>query len=141
VGRPKTYVFRSKYEYSQALRLIEHGIRFTYEEKALTYIDKVVGGLCLACGSETVGKTRTYTPDFYLSDTGIIVETKGRFLSSDRSKMKEICATSGHDIRMVFMADNWLTKRHKMNYSRWCDINGIEYAIGDIPLEWGICNT
>lgn len=138
VDGPKNgiWVMRSEYERRQALRLIEAGAYFQYEWQHLSYLDKVVNGECLNCGSESVNQRREYTPDFYFPETKIFVETKGKFDAPNRTKMKQICQQSGWDIRMVFMRDNWLTKRRKMNYSRWCTINEIEFAVGDIPLEW-----
>ena len=130
------WIMRSEYERRQALRLIEHEVIFEYEGIALEYCAKVHRGLCLDCGAENVGSVRGYTPDFYFPLTDVFVETKGKFDSQNRTKMKEVCLQTKDDIRMVFMRDNWLTKKRKMNYSRWCTINDIPYAIGDIPLEW-----
>jgi hypothetical protein len=47
-----------------------------------------------------------------------------------------IAEQSPEEVRMVFMTDNWLTKKHGMRYSRWCELNNITCAIGSIPLEW-----
>ena len=102
-----------------------------------TNFDRHRNGECLRCGSTNIGKHRIYTPDFHLQSTDIFVETKGKFDAQTRTKMKEVCEQSDKDIRMVFMRNNWLTRKHKMTYGRWCDLHGIKWAVGDIPLSWG----
>lgn len=130
-------VYKSKYERDQAQRLRETGVRFEYEKHSIEFLSEIRNAECLDCGSTFVGKNRVYTPDFHLPDTGVFVETKGKFDSATRTKMKEVCAQSDKDIRMVFMRNNWLTRKHKMTYGRWCDLHDIQWAVGDIPLEWG----
>lgn len=130
------HVFRSEYERRQARRLVDMGVEYEYESRTLEYLAAVTGGECLDCHSRDVGVVRSYTPDFFFPSHNLFVETKGRFDSKNRTKMKEVCKQSSDDIRMVFMSNNWLTRKHKMNYGRWCDINNIEWAIGDIPEEW-----
>lgn len=133
---PAIWIMRSEYERRQAMRLIKHGVIFDYETKQLEYLAKVHSGVCLDCGSHDVGSVRAYTPDFFFPLTNIFAETKGKFDSQNRTKMKEVCDQSSDDIRMVFQRDNYLTKKRKMSYSRWCTLNNIPYAVGDIPLEW-----
>ena len=128
--------YRSKYERRQAERLLDNGITFEYESKVLEYLDPVNNGACADCGSNRVSAARLYTPDFYFPETGIFAETKGLFDQQSRRKMKNIAEQLKEDVRMVFQRDNWLTKRHSMNYSRWSDLNGLQWAIGDIPLGW-----
>ncbi len=132
----KGVVFRSKYEAEQATRLWDLGIIFKYEGNQIKFLDHITNGRCITCDSTDVVQNRLYTPDFYFPGTGIFVETKGLFDQASRRKMKAVCTQSEEDVRMCFMRDNWLTKKHKMNYSRWCQLNGILYAVGDIPLEW-----
>jgi len=131
------YIFRSEYERRQARRLLKNNISFLYEHQQLSFMADVRNARCRSCDSTDCVQLRSYTPDFYLTETGIFVETKGKFDAPNRTKMKQVCRQSDEDIRMVFMRDNWLTKKKKMNYSRWCEINDITCAIGDIPLEWG----
>ncbi|MCP5005501.1 MAG: hypothetical protein GY941_16420 [Planctomycetes bacterium] len=131
-------VYRSEYERKQAKLLVKNGVEFEYERTQLVFSEKVTGGQCAECSSTKVRKRRKYTPDFYFPTTDIFVETKGKFDAPTRTKMKNVCEQSGRDVRMVFMRDNYLTRKRKMKYSRWCEINNIKYAIGDIPLEWGL---
>ena len=79
--------YRSGLEEDTAAFLRERNIEFTYEEQKITWLDM---------------KYRKYTPDFVLSN-GIIVETKGRFVSADRRKHQEIKKQFPDlDIRFVF---------------------------------------
>jgi hypothetical protein len=133
---PTIYIFRSEYERRQARRLVENNVPFLYEHEQLSFMGEVRNASCTSCGSDSVVQLRSYTPDFYLINTGIFVETKGKFDAPNRTKMKQVCQQSEQDIRMVFMRDNFLTKKKKMSYGRWCDINNIQWAVGDIPLEW-----
>ncbi len=80
---------------------------------------------------------RTYTPDFILNN-GIIIETKGRFLASDRKK--HVAIKKQHpdlDIRFVFTnSKNKLQKGAKSSYGQWCDKHGFRYYDRIIPEDW-----
>ena len=80
---------------------------------------------------------RTYTPDFILSN-GIIVETKGRFVTADRKK--HLCIQKQHpslDIRFVFTnSRNKLSKGAKSTYGQWCIKHGFRYYDRIIPGDW-----
>jgi len=80
---------------------------------------------------------RTYTPDFILSN-GIIVETKGRFITADRKK--HLCIQKQHpalDIRFVFTnSRNKLSKGAKSTYGQWCIKHGFRYYDRIIPEDW-----
>lgn len=114
--------YRSGLEEEMANNLKERGVSFTYEEEKIKWLDS---------------KERTYTPDFVLSN-GIIVETKGRFVSSDRRKHKEIKEQyPDKDIRFVFSNSRAkLYKGAKSTYGDWCDKNGFLYSDKTIPDEW-----
>jgi hypothetical protein len=134
-GSPQDiWIMRSGFERDQAARLIAHGVIFNYEAESFEFIAKVHRGGCIDCGSSNVGSRRSYTPDFYFPFSDIYVETKGRFTSADRTKMKAVIKQCDIDVRMVFMSDGKATP--KMRYSEWCELNDIKYAIGTIPLEW-----
>ena len=114
--------YRSGLEDETAKYLAEKGIEFTYEKEKIKWLDS---------------KIRTYTPDFKLSN-GIIIETKGRFVASDRRKHKEIKKQfPDYDIRFVF--SNSRAKLYKgatSTYGDWCKKNGFMYADKVIPEEW-----
>lgn len=78
-----------------------------------------------------------YTPDFQLRN-GIIIETKGRFVTADRQKHRLI--QSQHptlDIRFVFTRPNdRISKTSKTTYAAWCEQFGFKYAKGLVPAEW-----
>ena len=114
--------YRSGLEEGTAADLTERGVEFTYEELKIKWIDT---------------KTKTYTPDFVL-ENGIIIETKGRFTSPDRSKHKEIKKQyPDFDIRFVFNNSRAkLYKGAKSTYGDWCKKNGFKYADKTIPQEW-----
>lgn len=84
--------------------------------------------------------TRSYRPDFKLPN-GIIIESKGRFMASDRRKHIEVQKQHPElDIRFVFTNSkasySKKTTKVKKTYSDWCDANGFKYADKLIPKEW-----
>jgi hypothetical protein len=82
-------------------------------------------------------KTRSYCADFILPN-GIIVETKGRFVTADRQKHK--CIMAEHpmlDIRFVFSNPNQrISKTSKTTYAKWCEDHGFVYAAKLVPKDW-----
>lgn len=112
--------FRSGLEQDNAKYLKNIGCKFEYETKRFPY-----------------HVLKHYTPDFILNN-GVIVETKGRFLPSDRTK--HLLIKKQHpdlDIRFVFSNSRQkLSKRSKTTYGEWCDKHGFEYADGMIPKAW-----
>lgn len=114
--------YRSGLEENMAINLKERGISFTYEEVKIKWLDS---------------KMRSYTPDFVL-ENGIIIETKGRFVSADRRKHKEIKEQyPDKDIRFVFSNSRAkLYKGAKSTYGDWCGKNGFLYSDKTIPDEW-----
>lgn len=117
------YGFRSGLEERVAEQLDQLGVSYTYEKLKLKYIRPA---------SEHI-----YTPDFVLAN-GIIVETKGRFLATDR--MKHIMVKKHNpelDIRFVFSNSNArISKASKTTYAMWCRKNGYKFADKVIPEEW-----
>jgi len=114
--------YRSGLEEDTAEFLRTKNVEFTYEKEKIRWLDM---------------KYRTYTPDFVLAN-GIIIETKGRFISNDRRKHKEIKDQYPDlDIRFVFSNSNQkLYKGAKSSYGDWCKKNGFKYADKVIPDEW-----
>jgi hypothetical protein len=116
------YGYRSGLEKTIAEQLKEMGQGVQYETMKIEY-------------QKPASK---YTPDFVL-DNGIIVETKGRFVGSDRSKHLLIKKQHGdkYDIRFVFTNSRArLTKTSKTTYGEWCDRHGFKYSDKTIPEEW-----
>lgn len=78
-----------------------------------------------------------YTPDFVLPN-GIIVETKGRFVTADRQK--HLLIKEQHpllDIRFVFNNPSTrISKLSQTTYAMWCEKHGFLYAKLAIPAAW-----
>lgn len=114
--------YRSGLEEDTAKYLKKKKVKFTYEKEKIRWLDM---------------RYRTYTPDFVLAN-GIIVETKGRFVSTDRRKHKEIKKQFPElDIRFVFTnSRSKLYKGAKSSYGDWCKKHGFKYADKVIPEDW-----
>jgi hypothetical protein len=117
------YGFRSGLEERVAEQLDQLGVSYTYEKVKLKYIRPA---------SEHI-----YTPDFVLA-SGIIVETKGRFLLADRMKHLMVKKHNPElDIRFVFSNSNArISKASKTTYAMWCRRHGYKFADKTIPQEW-----
>ena len=104
-------------------QLKEAGIGFKYEAVVFKYIRP--------------SKYHKYTADFILPN-GIVIETKGRFLTADRQKHKLLKEQHPHlDIRFVFSrATTRLSKTSKTTYSQWSEQNGFQWADKLVPVGW-----
>jgi hypothetical protein len=111
--------YRSRFERNFAKDLSKLGVKFTYETDRIPYL-----------------KEATYTPDFKIGN--MYIETKGRFISSDRTKHLRIKEQHPElDIRFIFInSKNKLYKGSKTNYGEWCDKHGFLWADKTIPKEW-----
>ena len=116
------YGYRSGLEHSISLYLTELKHKYDYETIKIEWEDLTY---------------RKYTPDFILSN-GIIVETKGRFVTADRKK--HIAIKRQHpdlDIRFVFTnSRSKLQKGAKSSYGQWCIKYGFRYYDRIIPEDW-----
>lgn len=119
------YGFRSGLEEQLAEQLRARGIdpKALYESLVIPFTQPV--------------KPRKYTPDFPLPN-GIVVESKGRFLTADRQKHLLIKAQHPDlDIRFVFSyARTRISKQSKTTYAAWCESKGFQYAEKFIPDAW-----
>lgn len=115
--------WRSGLEDAVGRQLKEAGVSYEYETLAIPF--------------EQPSKPRRYTPDFILPN-GIIIETKGRFLTADRQK--HLLVQQQHpwlDIRFVFSNQNTrISKQSATTYAAWCEAKGFHYATRFIPVEW-----
>lgn len=118
------YGFRSGLEEQIAADLTAKGVPFTYEELKVPYVKPA--------------KPSKYSPDFVLLNNGIIVESKGRFITEDRQK--QLLVKQQHpdlDLRFVFSnSKTRISKRSNTTYASWCEKNGFKYADKTIPEEW-----
>jgi len=118
---------------------IKHGYRSGLEDK----ISEQLKSLSVPVKYEEfkiiyeVNEIRSYTPDFELPN-GIIIESKGRFVSADRKK--HLLIQKQHpllDIRFVFSNSRAkINKGSKTSYADWCNKFGFLYADKLIPKDW-----
>jgi hypothetical protein len=115
--------WRSGLEESIGEQLKARRVPFKFEEVSIPFTQPV--------------KPRTYTPDFVLPN-GIVVETKGRFVTADRQK--HLLVKAQHpliDIRFVFSNSRArISKTSKTTYAAWCEAKGFLYADKLIPAGW-----
>lgn len=115
--------FRSGLEEKVADQLRALGVEVKFEQRKVKYTKPA--------------RAATYTPDFELPN-GIIIETKGRFVTADRQK--HILIKDQHpelDIRFVFSSSKAkISKTSATTYADWCRKHGFQFADKSIPLEW-----
>lgn len=131
--------YKSGYEAQIAAELKGAKVGFSYEAFKLTYASKVTKGYCQDCEGGNVLSRRIYIPDFCITPcpVGIVIETKGKFTSEMRSKMLGVIESNPQfDVRLLFMRDNWLTRKKQSKYSDWAKKHGIKYGVGSVPKEW-----
>ncbi len=99
------------------------GVPYGYESRKIPFVEPA--------------KNRSYTPDFFLKN-GIIIETKGRFLSKDRQK--HLLVREQHpnlEIRFVFSrATSPIYKGSKTTNAKWAEKHGFCWAEKLIPESW-----
>ena len=118
-GRKPKGSYKSGYEKRTADQLTAAGVPFTYEAQSYEYL-----------------KVHVYTPDWKLNNK-FTIETKGKFVSEDRSK--HLLIKQQHpelEVRFLFMRDNTLSKKSSTRYSDWCIKHGFQFAIGEVPQRW-----
>lgn len=115
-----TGVYRSKFEAKVAEQIASLGHPVEYEKESYIYHEE-----------------HKYTSDFRLPN-GIIVECKGYFDSSDRSKMLKVKKEHPEvDIRLLFQrSSNFISKNSLTTYGEWATQHGFKWAEGTIPMDW-----
>lgn len=115
--------WRSGLEEAVAADLQSHAVSYKYEELTIEYTYPE--------------KLKRYTPDFELPN-GQLIETKGRFVTADREKIKLIKKQFPQlDLRIVFSNPQArIGKTSKTTYAVWCDTLGIPWAKKLIPVSW-----
>lgn len=135
-GHKRKSGYRSGAEEKLAEYLTKLGVKFEYETLKLEYLKPIRNGLCDTCGKSKVKQKHIYTPDFILSN-GVIIEYKGRFTATDRSKLLAVKRSNpDRKVYLVFGSDNKLQKNNEKRYSDWCTANGFDYAVGAPPARW-----
>lgn len=115
--------YRSGLEEKIAEQLASLGIKVEYETTKINYVKPQ--------------RNAKYTPDFILPN-GIIIESKGRFVTADRQKHLLIKEQHPNlDIRFVFSnSKSRISKTSPTTYAMWCRKYGFNYADKEIPKEW-----
>jgi hypothetical protein len=122
------YGYKSGLEHTVAEHIKTTEYPLNYETETLNYI--------------VPERKAKYTPDFVFTKRNgefMFIETKGRWTSADRLKMKHVLASNpGIDIRMVFQSPNQkISKGSKTTYEAYALKLGIKHvAKKDIPAEW-----
>ena len=116
------YKYKSRFERRFASDLKQRRIVFDYEKHKFSYQPKI----------------KNYTPDFYMPEFDLFVETKGFFNVADR--VKHLLIKEQHpdvDIRFVFMNPfTKINRKSSTTYASWCEEHGFQYAEERIPKEW-----
>jgi len=119
----RKYGFKSGLEENISTQIESKGVTVKYESEKIGYV--------------IPSSNHTYTPDFRLPN-GIIIETKGRFVATDRKK--HLLIKQQHpelDIRFVFSnSKNKITKTSKTSYADWCIKHNYNYSDKFIPDSW-----
>lgn len=122
--RPKRVgAYRSGLEAKLAEQIEQAGIEVRYEQDPIPYAKP--------------SSMHRYKPDFVLPN-GVIIEGKGRFTATDRTKHLLIKEQYPElDIRFVFTrSQSYLFTGSKTTYADWCLKHGFQFADKVIPQEW-----
>lgn len=122
-ARARAAGYRSGLETRNAKRLDHLGADYEYEPFKLPFVQPA--------------KPRTYLPDFVLPN-GIVIDTKGRWITEDRQKFKMIAEQHPDiDIRLVFSNPyQKIGKTSRTTYAMYADRMGLKWAKEIIPQEW-----
>lgn len=132
----KSGKFASRLEHRIHDQLKKAGIKAEYEPETFAYKRRTRSTFCSVCGSKKTYQNARYTPDFRIGDR-IYLEVKGYLKPENRAKMEDFLSChDGFDLRFVFGADNWITRKRLKKYSDWAASIGAKYAIKEIPAEW-----
>lgn len=126
------YGYKSGLEHTVAEQIKSFEYPLNYETETLNYI--------------VPERKAKYTPDFVFTKKNgelMYVETKGRWTSIDRLKMKHVLASNpGMDIRMVFQTPTQkISKGSKTTYEAYALKLGIKHVAKKIFLQNGSRNV
>ena len=108
---------RSGFEPEVEAALLKKFPGLTYESETLSYV--------------IPAREAKHIPDFVAKGKKkVYFEAKGYFSSQDRTKLLRVKAAHPKvDLRIIFQADNWLTKKKKSRYSDWARKHGFRFCI------------
>ena len=136
------YKYRSGFEREFAKRLKKLKIPFKYEFKKFPWkkrqtINKVLREAHGIPEDHNLCTYHLYTVDFTFEQIGLHLELKGRFKSSDRTKIINVIEQHPDaDIRMVFQRNNKIHPGSRTTYADWCKKRNIPYCVGKVPMSW-----
>jgi hypothetical protein len=116
--------YRSGLEVKNAAHIEANGYPVHYETGKIKYT--------------VPARLATYSPDFPLLHNGIVVETKGVFVTADRQK-SILIKNEYPDLDLRFVFSNpaaRISKTSATTYAMWCQKFGFQYAKQLIPLAW-----
>ena len=122
------YGYKSGLEHTVAEQIKATEYTLNYETETLNYI--------------VPERKAKYTPDFIFTKKNgelMYIETKGRWTSADRLKMKHVLVSNpGIDIRIIFQSPTQkISKGSKTTYESYAVKLGIKHvAKKEIPTEW-----
>jgi hypothetical protein len=119
----RAHGWRSGLEEAIARQLEEAGVKAQYESLRIPFSQPA--------------KPRHYTPDYVLPN-GIVIESKGRFVTADRQKHLLVQAQHPDiDIRFVFSnSKTRISKQSKTTYAAWASTKGFQFSDKTIPPAW-----
>jgi len=114
--------YRSQLEAKIAAELTAAGVPVEHETLRVPYIDT---------------RSKYYLTDFILPN-GIVIESKGYFVSSDRAKHRMLKEQHPSlDLRFVFAKPhNRISKQSTTTYAVWANTHGFKWATLSVPQSW-----
>lgn len=118
--------FKSLFESRIAEYLRNKRVKFDYEKSRLAF--------------RQPAKDRTYSPDFEIEETAVVIEAKG-FLDSD-ARAKLIWVKEQHpEVNLVLLfqnPDKQIRRGSPTTYAKWAEKQGFEWADfrKGIPEKW-----
>ena len=123
-NRARKMGFRSIFEFDFSKDLQRRGIVYEYESHKIPY--------------EIPARVTRYVPDFYIKETDIYIETKGRMSPKDRTK--HLLIREQHpdlDIRFVLQNPRvTISPNSKTTVGDWLTKKGFLWSHKVIPIEW-----
>jgi hypothetical protein len=118
--------YRSRFQEAIAAELTARGVAFTAGTHVIEYTRPQ--------------RLAKYTPSFFLTDSGIILQAKGRFVTADRQKHILIKMQQPDlDIRFIFYdARQRISAKSDTTYADWCVRYGFTYTCRNANLKAGL---
>ena len=142
---PDGVIWGSRFEYEAYLDLKNQGVnvRKTTEEDTFEYAEHIGSGRCLSCGSTSVIKPRTYTPDIVANpdrpDRRYYVEAKGYLRAESRSLIRAF-HNSRPDVPLRFIIQRDYRVSTTLSFVQWIEryLKGVKVHVygHKLPEDW-----